>query len=196
MVNYIPRDRHFHQFRFWERAMQANSASRLVEDVAYVYRQQRQLAEAAVQQIDDSQFSQSLDPESNSIATIMKHVGGNLRSRWTDFLTSDGEKPDRNRPAEFETANQTRQEIIDIWNAGWRALESNLTSLSEADLERVVTIRGEDHTVLQALVRNLAHTSHHAGQIVYLAKLLARGNWQTLSIPRGASQPVQNYWAR
>src|SRR5262245_13115098 len=180
MVNYIPRDRHFHQFRFWERAMQANSASQLVEDVAYVYRQQRQLAEAAALQVDDSQFFQTLDSESNSIATIMKHVGGNLRSRWTDFLTSDGEKPDRNRPGEFETPKQTRQEILGIWSTGWQALESTLASLSEADLQRTVTIRGEAHTVQQALVRSLAHTSHHAGQIVYLAKLLARGQWQTL----------------
>jgi uncharacterized protein DUF1572 len=137
-----------------------------------------------------------LDPESNSIAAIMKHVGGNLRSRWTDFLASDGEKPDRNRPGEFEAANQTRQEIIGIWHTGWQALENTLASLGEADLERRVTIRGEAHTVQQALVRNLAHTSHHAGQIVYLSKLLARGQWQTLSIPRNAGQPAQNYWVR
>jgi hypothetical protein len=175
--------------------MQAEIASQLVGDAAYAYRQQRRLAEAAAQQVNDSQFFQTFDAESNSIATIMKHVGGNLRSRWTDFLTSDGEKPDRNRPGEFETANQTRQEITDTWNTGWLALESALASLGKDDLERTITIRGEPH-VLQALMRNLAHTSHHAGQIVYLAKLLARGQWQTLSIPRGQEQPGHNYWVR
>jgi hypothetical protein len=177
--------------------MQTDTGRQLLDDVAFVYRQQRRLAEGALQQIDDAQFFQATDPESNSIAAIVKHVGGNLRSRWTDFLTSDGEKPDRNRDGEFETANQTRAEIMDVWNQGWRQLEITLAALETADLERTVTIRAEPHSVVQALVRNLAHAAHHAGQIVFLAKSLAGPGWRTLSIPRaGSTRVVGNFWVR
>ncbi|MGH7459677.1 MAG: DUF1572 family protein [Longimicrobiales bacterium] len=171
--------------------------SPLFEDVAFVYRQQRKLAEAAAQQLDDTQFFHTLDPGSNSIAVIMKHVGGNLRSRWTHFLRSDGEKADRNRDGEFVAADESRDDIMRVWSEGWQALEATLASLTPADLEHTVTIRGEPHTVIQALLRNLAHSAHHAGQIVLLAKALARDEWRTLSIPRpGAERQLQNYWVR
>ncbi len=177
--------------------MQNDIGSQIIEDVVFVYRQQRSLAEAAALQIDDAQFFQVSDPESNSVAVIMKHVGGNLRSRWTDFLASDGEKPDRNRAGEFVTENSPRADIMRTWNEGWQRLENTLAALTPEDLAGTVTIRGEPHTVIQALLRNLAHASHHAGQIVLLAKSLAGAEWRSLSIPRGDSTRVAgNFWVR
>ena len=175
--------------------MSADPLNSLIDDVRYVYRQQRQLAERAIEQIDDSAFFAANGPESNSIAVIMKHVGGNLRSRWSDFLTSDGEKPNRNRDGEFVAEGESRASVIAFWNEGWSILEATLDSLSAADLARTVTIRGEPCTVVQALLRNLAHASHHAGQIVHIAKQHAGDGWQTLSIPRNKSQGVAgNFW--
>src|SRR5690606_5792830 len=124
----------------------------------------------------------------NSVAVLMKHVGGNLRSRWTGFLTTDGEKPDRDRDSEFAIGpDDSRDRILDRWQEGWRCLEDALRSLDPADLERTVHIRGEPHTVPQALHRSLAHTAQHTGQIVLLAKHLCGSAWRTLSIPRGQS---------
>ncbi|MGH7468545.1 MAG: DUF1572 family protein [Longimicrobiales bacterium] len=175
--------------------MQTDAARSMLDDIAFVYRQQRRLAEAALQQLNDAQFFHVADPESNSIAVIVKHVGGNLRSRWTDFLTADGEKADRNRAGEFVTTNQSRSDIMSIWSLGWQRLEDTIASLSPADLQSTVTIRGEPHSVFQALVRNLAHSSHHAGQIVFLAKTLAGDSWRNLSIPRaGDANITGNFW--
>jgi hypothetical protein len=175
--------------------MDTDIGTTLLADAAFVYRQQRRLAEGAVEQVDDQAFFHAADQYANSIAVIMKHVGGNLRSRWTDFLTTDGEKPDRNRDGEFSVDGESRADVIRTWNEGWERLEGTLAALQPADLARTVTIRGEEHTVIQALIRNLAHASHHAGQIVMAAKELAGENWQTLSIPRGGSTGVPgSFW--
>ncbi len=145
-------------------------------------------AEKAAAQVADDALHARLDPESNSLAVILRHVGGNLASRYTDFLTADGEKPDRDRDGEFEDPALPRAEVLAAWEKGWSRLLATLASLSPADLERTVTIRGEPHSVLLALQRSLSHTAQHVGQIVYLAKHLAGDGWKTLSIPRGQSK--------
>ena len=132
-----------------------------------------------------------LDAESNSIAIIVKHMAGNMRSRWKDFLTTDGEKPDRNRDTEFEAPPKTRAELIAMWEGGWKYLFDALEPLSESDLARTVTIRSEPHSVMQAINRQVAHYAHHVGQIVLLAKHFATKagkKWETLSVPRGQSK--------
>lgn len=142
-------------------------------------------SEKAVAQIDDRQFFALLDSEANSIALIMKHVAGNMRSRWTDFLTTDGEKPDRDRDSEFETGpGETRDVILAHWEDGWSRTLGAISSLEPEDLDKTVTIRGEPHTVLQAINRQVAHYALHAGQIVLLAKHFAGSRWQTLSLAR------------
>jgi uncharacterized damage-inducible protein DinB len=147
----------------------------------------KQLAERAVEQTPDEALAATLDAESNSIATIMKHIAGNLRSRWTDFLTTDGEKPGRNRDTEFETPPKTRAELMALWEANWKLVFDALAPLTEADLGRTVHIRGEAHSVLQAIHRQLAHYVYHIGQIIYLAKHFAGSNWNSLTVPRHRS---------
>lgn len=148
-------------------------------------------AEKAAAQIDDEQFFATLDAESNSIAIIMKHMAGNMRSRWTDFLTSDGEKPDRNRDDEFVIKdNENRSQVMALWNEGWTRVIGAVSSLKPDDLGRKVKIRGEEHTVVEAINRQVAHYAAHVGQIVLLAKHYAGPRWQTLSIPRGKSREV------
>ena len=152
------------------------------------FRRMKGLADGAIAQVTPEQFFATPSPEDNSIAIIVKHVGGNLLSRWTDFLTADGEKPGRNRDAEFEiTATDTQPVLIGQWESGWTALFSALEPLTDADLERTVIIRGEPHSVLQAINRQLTHYSYHVGQIVYVAKHYAASSWRSLSIPRGKS---------
>lgn len=149
----------------------------------------KSLADRALAQVGDEPFFDALGAESNSLAVIVKHVAGNLRSRWTDFLTTDGEKPDRDRDAEFEVASsEARASLTAAWEEGWDRLFATLRALREEDLLRTVRIRGEPHTVIQAVQRSLAHTCGHAAQIVALAKLLAGPSWKTLSIPRGKSR--------
>jgi Protein of unknown function (DUF1572) len=156
-----------------------------LEDCVLQLRMLKTQAEKAVSQVDDTQFFHTLDPEANSIALIMKHMAGNMRSRWTDFLTTDGEKPDRDRDSEFETtAGDTREAVIARWEDGWGRMLNALTSLRPDDLSRTVAIRGEPHTVVQAINRQFSHYSAHVGQIVLLAKHLAGPRWQTLSMPR------------
>jgi hypothetical protein len=175
--------------------MENSIGTALIADAAHVYRQQRKLAEGAAQQVNDDQFFETDGPEANSIAIIMKHVGGNLRSRWTDFMNSDGEKPDRNRDGEFVAEQDTRSSIMGTWNEGWQQLEQTLAALEADSLDHMVTIRNEPCTVLQALMRSLAHTSHHCGQIVHIAKSRAGSNWKTLSIPRaGSRNATGNFW--
>jgi hypothetical protein len=153
------------------------------------FRNQKELSERAVAQVGDDAFFAVLGPEDNSIALLVKHVGGNLRSRFTDFLTTDGEKPDRQRDREFELYDgDTRSALMAGWEEGWSRLFATLQSLSPEDLDRTVTIRGEAHSVIDALHRALAHLSYHAGQIVLLAKVRAGAEWQTLSIPRRPRQ--------
>ena len=139
-------------------------------------------------QVNDEQLSRKLDEESNSIALIVKHLAGNMRSRWSDFLVSDGEKPWRNRDSEFEDPPKGRAELLALWELGWQTLFSALQPLTDADLGRTVTIRGEAHSVMQAINRQLAHYPSHCGQIVFLAKHLQHERWKSLSVPRRGSQ--------
>ncbi len=159
------------------------STSYLADSLA-VLRQYKSLAERAIAQVTDAQLTQTLDPESNSIATIVKHMAGNMRSRWTDFLTTDGEKPDRQRDSEFETPPATRAEVMYMWEAGWQYVFRALEPLTDADLNRTVTIRAEPHSVMQAINRQVAHYAQHIGQIVFLAKHFQSADWKSLSIPR------------
>jgi hypothetical protein len=152
------------------------------------FKRMKGLADGAFAQVTPEQFFATHSEGDNSIAVMVKHVGGNLLSRWTDFLTADGEKPGRNRDAEFEiTATDTQQILIGRWESGWAALFSALEPLTDADLERTITIRGEPLSVLQAINRQLTHYSYHVGQIVYVAKHYAGSSWRSLSIPRGKS---------
>ena len=152
------------------------------------YRRYKEYAERAAAQVSDEDFFRTLDPESTSIAVIMKHLAGNHRSRWRDFLTSDGEKPDRRRDGEFQVHDEGRPAIEARWQEAWQITFESLESLSEGDLQRTITIRGEPHSVLQAVARNLTHLAYHVGQIVWLARHFAGPSWQTLSIPRGKSE--------
>lgn len=159
-----------------------------LEDVGSQLRKYKKLADKAVGQTTDRHFFATLDDECNSLALIMKHVAGNMRSRWTDFLTSDGEKPDRRRDSEFVLEDgDTREHLTVRWDAAWSLTLSTIDALGEADLVRVVTIRGEPHSVLEAINRQLTHYSYHVGQIVLLAKHFAGEGWLSLSIPRGRS---------
>ena len=160
-----------------------------VKDVTEVFKQYKRLAERSIEQAPDEALCACPDPESNSIAVIVKHLAGNMRSRWTDFLTTDGEKPDRNRDTEFETPPRTRAEIMAMWEAGWKCVFDALTPLTDVDLTRTVLIRNEPHSVMQATNRQIAHYSYHVGQIVYLAKHYAASNgvWTAVTIPRGKS---------
>jgi uncharacterized damage-inducible protein DinB len=158
-----------------------------VEDSTAIFQYYKKLAERAIQQVSDDQLVAVLDGESNSIAVIVKHMAGNMRSRWTDFLTSDGEKPGRDRDEEFSSPPPTREALLELWEDGWQRLLGTLESLSDADLGRTITIRREAHSVMQAINRQVAHYSYHCGQIVFLAKHLCHDRWQNLSVPRGAS---------
>ncbi|MGD0297375.1 MAG: DUF1572 domain-containing protein [Bryobacteraceae bacterium] len=158
-----------------------------LEDSLAVFRYYKNLAERAMAQVTDEQLVAVLDNEMNSISQIVKHMAGNMRSRWTDFLTSDGEKPDRNRDSEFEDPPATRAALLALWEEGWGYLFGALEPLSEQDLQRTVTIRGEAHSVMQAINRQVAHYSYHCGQIVLLAKHFKHSEWQSLSVPRGQS---------
>ena len=160
-----------------------------LEDAIAELKKYKSFADRAIAQVGDSDFFRQLDPESNSIALVMKHIAGNQRSRWTDFLTTDGEKPDRDRDSEFEKSGaDTRESIVARWEAGWRALFEALAPLTDEDLQKTVAIRGEPHTVVQAINRQMTHYASHVGQIVFLAKHLAGERWKTLSIPRGRSR--------
>jgi hypothetical protein len=164
-------------------------AANYLDEIRRQMKAYKRLADGALAQITEEEFFRELDPESNSLAVLVKHMAGNLRSRFTDFLTSDGEKPDRNRDQEFEVAvGTTRKEALIAWEAGWKILSDTLTTLKPEDVLRTVTIRGEPHTVLQALNRALAHMAQHTGQIIFLAKHFKSTQWKTLSVPRGESK--------
>lgn len=163
--------------------------TRFLEEIRRQLRGYKRMAEGAMVQVTDEQLLITLDPESNSIAILVKHIAGNMRSRFTDFLTTDGEKPDRHRDQEFELAGEpTREELLGWWEKGWECMFRTLDSLKPDDLLRTVYIRKEPHTVMQALNRALAHYASHIGQIVFLAKHLGSHNWRTLSVPRGKSE--------
>ncbi len=164
-------------------------ASHYLEEIKRQFRGHKRMGEAAMNQLEEKDFFAALDPESNSVATLVKHIAGNARSRFSDFLTSDGEKPNRFRDQEFEvSARTTREEVMRWWTETWLHVFSTLDSLKPEDMQRTVTIRQEPHTVMQALNRALAHYAQHIGQIVFLAKHLRSDKWQTLSIPRGKSE--------
>jgi len=153
-----------------------------------IFRQYQELGTKTIQSLDDEQLHWEPSDGANSIAVIVQHLSGNMRSRFTDFLTTDGEKPTRNRDAEFEpNADLTKVALVAMWNNGWQIVYDALQPLSENDLTCDVTIRGEEHTVLEAVQRQVAHYAYHVGQIVYLGKVLLGENWESLSIPRGGS---------
>lgn len=159
-----------------------------VELVLREFQRLKALADGAISQCSEEQFFAMPAPDDNSVAVMIKHVAGNLVSRWTDLLTSDGEKPDRNRDAEFEILpGDSRERLLGLWEQGWSVLFASLGSLTEADMSRSIKIRGESLTVLQAVNRQLTHYSYHVGQIVYVAKHFCGASWKTLSIPRGGS---------
>jgi len=159
-----------------------------LEDSLAVFRQYKKLAEGAMAQVTDEQLFVALDPEANSIAIVVKHIVGNMRSRWTDFLTTDGEKPGRHRDTEFEDPPATREALMALWQSGWDLVFGALEPLSDADLVRRVTIRGEAHSAMQAINRQIAHYACHVGQIILLAKHFQQSQWRSLSIPRGKSE--------
>lgn len=158
-----------------------------LDDSLTLFRYYKNLAERAMAQVTDEQLFATMDDETNSIAIVVKHMAGNMRSRWTDFLTTDGEKPDRDRDSEFVDPPATRGALLQAWEDGWSRLFRALEPLGEADLIRTVTIRGEAHSVMQAINRQVAHYAHHVGQIVMLAKHFAHDRWQSLSVPRNRS---------
>jgi len=158
-----------------------------IADSLAVFRYYKRLAERALEQVGDPGLFAGLGPQTNSIAIVVKHISGNMRSRWTSFLTTDGEKPSRNRDTEFEAPPQTRAELLALWEQGWACLFSALEPLTDADLNRTVYIRGEAHSVMQAINRQVAHYQYHIGQIVLLARHFAGDNWQSLTIPRKGS---------
>lgn len=162
-----------------------------LQDSIDLFHYYKKLSERAMEQCPDEELFVAIDDESNSIALIVKHMAGNMRSRWRDFLTTDGEKADRNRDTEFEAPPTTRAQMMELWENGWKYLFDALEPLTEADLTLTVTIRSEPHSVMQAINRQIAHYAHHSGQILFLAKHLTyakTGKWESLSVPRGKSQ--------
>lgn len=159
-----------------------------LKDSIEVLRYYKRLAERAMAQIPDEALFAAVDSQSNSVAIIVKHLAGNMRSRFTDFLTSDGEKPDRKRDSEFEAPPTTRAELMEMWEGGWRRVFDAITPLTDPQLNDKVYIRSEAHSVMQAINRQLAHYAYHIGQIVYVAKHFAGANWNSLTIPKGKSE--------
>jgi uncharacterized damage-inducible protein DinB len=174
--------------------MNESLGTHYLEDSIASLRAYKKLADKAIAQLKDDEFFITLDPEANSIAVIMKHMAGNMFSRWTDFLTSDGEKPNRNRDQEFVIEPDTgKQAILAYWEAGWQQVFAALEPLTATDLGRKVLIRGKEHTVIQAINRQLMHYANHIGQIVFLAKHFRSSEWQTLSVPRNRSAEFNSY---
>jgi hypothetical protein len=172
-------------------AMAHHFSTSYVKDSSDLLRYYKRLAERAMEQCPDEGLFATLDRESNSIAILVKHLSGNMRSRFTDFLTTDGEKPDRNRDTEFEDPPKTRAELMALWERGWQCVFTALEPLTDADLGKTITIRSEPHSVMQAISRQLAHYAHHIGQVLFAAKhftTVATGKWNSLSVPRGQSQ--------
>lgn len=157
------------------------------------FQKTKKLADKSIEQLSDEQLHKTIDADANSVAVLMRHMAGNMRSRWIDFLTSDGEKPDRRRDGEFEDPHQTRAELLAEWEQGWKCVFDALAPLTDADLQRTVYIRSEPHSVYKAISRQVAHYSGHAYQILLLAKHFQGANWKTLSIPRGQSEEFNRH---
>ena len=169
--------------------MSFDAAGAYLDEVRRNFRGYQRLGEGALAQLRDEELFTAIDAEANSVAIIVKHMAGNMRSRWTDFLTTDGEKPDRHRDQEFEMGpGLTRAQVADGWEKGWALVFEALEPLKPDDLGRTVFIRGQEHTVLQAINRQLAHYAYHVGQIVLLAKHARGAEWKSLSIPKGQSE--------
>lgn len=154
-----------------------------ITEVRAIFQEQKQLAESALNQVNDEELHRVLAPDTLSLAVIVQHISNNMWSRWTDFLTTDGEKPDRNRDAEFEDQQLSREELMATWDAQWQLLDDVLASLTPEDLGKTVLIRGEEKTAIWAIEKQVSHYSYHVGQIVFLAKLFAGENWNVLTIP-------------
>jgi hypothetical protein len=170
-------------------ASKADGNSAFLQDILRTYRNYEALGEGAMAQVSDADLFRAIDADANSIAILVKHVGGNLKSRFTDFLTTDGEKPDRDRDAEFDgDGDGTRAQVNRWWDAGWNVVNATLNALTPEDLSRTVRIRGEEFLVVEALNRSANHTAYHVGQMVLLAKHFAGPNWKSLSIPKGQSK--------
>jgi hypothetical protein len=167
---------------------EGTAAEQFLNSIIEAFRSQKRMAEKAIAQLPDEKLHIPLDANTNSVCVIMKHMAGNLRSRFTDFLTTDGDKPDRNRDSEFVDEHATREQIMAHWEAGWRVLFEALESHQPEDLTKVVTIRLEPYGVIDALHRSLAHAGYHVGQIVQLARFLAKDQWTTITVPRGGSE--------
>lgn len=169
--------------------MEKNLGKHYIENSISEFKKIKKLGDKTFSQIKDEDFFWSPDEDSNSIAIIVRHFSGNMLSRWTDFLTTDGEKPNRNRDEEFERIFYTdKDDIISRWESGWKRVFDTLNSLKEEDLMKEITIRSEPHTVLEAINRQLTHYSYHTGQIVFIAKHLVNADWKSLSIPKGGSE--------
>jgi hypothetical protein len=164
-------------------------------DAIQSFRNYKKMAERAIEQVSDEEFFALIDAESNSIAIIVKHIAGNLHSRWPDFLTTDGEKPDRHRDMEFEMIGDTRDSLMKFWETGWQTLFDNVEPLTPHDFSRTVQIRGEPHTIVEALNRQLTHYAYHVGQIVLLAKHFKSSAWKTLSVPKNRSAEFNQFLA-
>ncbi|SKC09601.1 Protein of unknown function [Soonwooa buanensis] len=162
--------------------------SNYLDSVKKQFEYYKSLGDKTFEQLPDDALFWQYNEESNSIAIIVKHLWGNMLSRWTDFLTTDGEKDNRNRDSEFENDIKSRTDLLEKWNAGWTCLFSTLNDLTENDLDKIVYIRNQGHTVLEAINRQLAHYPYHVGQIVFIGKMIADNNWKSLSIPKGNSK--------
>ncbi|MCZ8523538.1 MULTISPECIES: DUF1572 family protein [Paenibacillus] len=160
----------------------------MLEESIETFRSMKKLGDRTLEQLEETQFHAALDPESNTMEVIIRHMHGNMLSRWTDFLHSDGEKPTRDRDGEFVEAGASRESLLALWEEGWAAVFGTLASLRPEDLLRTVTIRGEAHTVVKAIQRQVSHYGYHVGQMVFLGKHLRSSDWQTLSIARGQSR--------
>jgi hypothetical protein len=168
-----------------------STAAAYLDECFRAFRGYKRMADGALTQLSDKDFFYLPDPESNSVALIVKHLAGNLRSRWTDFLTTDGEKPDRNRDQEFILTNgDTREDLMRYWERSWETVFNSIKGLKPADIAHTVHIRSEPHTVMQAANRSMLHIAYHVGQILFLGKHLRGAEWKTLSIPKGKSAEV------
>ena len=175
--------------------MSKNVVDNYLKDVIESFRNYKRMAERAMDQITDEEFFHAIDEEANSVAVIVKHIAGNQRSRWRNFLTSDGEKPDRLRDTEFELTDETRESLMSYWETGWQTLFEAIEPLTAEDFQKTITIRGEPHTIVEAINRQLTHYPYHIGQIVFLAKHFRSKSWKTLSVPRGYSAEFNEFLA-
>jgi Protein of unknown function (DUF1572) len=175
--------------------MTAKFVDQYRDDAVRSFRSYKKLAERAIEQVSDEEFFATIDAEANSIAIIVKHIAGNLRSRWTEFLTSDGEKADRNRDTEFELIDDSRDSLMQFWEDGWRTLFVAIEPLTADDFSKTVTIRDEPHTIVEAINRQLTHYAYHIGQIVLLSKHFRSTEWKTLSVPKNQSAEFNQFVA-